>query len=114
MSHRDDDIARLRRCLVWIDERDEIGDHPDEDRFELDPFNVAAFRSMLEGLESNRWEELTEKQRRWVHGVCEKLFDEPEYHNDFSAGRVPLGSSMKTPTPEVLKRPLPMKPPGRR
>ena len=46
-------------------------------------------------------------------GDEERLLDEPEYENAFSAGKVQRGSYGATPTPEVLKI-LPKKPPRRR
>jgi hypothetical protein len=111
MSRRDDDIERLHRCLVEASRRYEADG---EDGTFEEPSWERPFRRMRSDLESNRFEELTDKQRAWVHGVCEKLFDEPTYSNDWSSGKVPRGDALKTPTPEVLKRPLPLKPPGRR
>jgi hypothetical protein len=55
----------------------------------------------------------TAKQAAYIRETHEKVFDDPIYTNDFSAGRVPLGSALKTAVPDVLKKPLPKKPPGR-
>ena len=68
-----------------------------------------SFRDMLD-----KGYPLKEKQVSWVKGIYEKLFDVPTYLNEFSAGNVPLGTALRTPVPEVLKGPLPLKPPGRR
>lgn len=103
MSNRDDDIKQLKACLTWAETNEQR-----EAELQWD----GAFASMLVQLESGRFQQLTEKQRLWVHGVHERLFDEPQYENAWSAGKVPRGSYGKTPTPEVLKT-LPKKPPKR-
>jgi hypothetical protein len=102
---RDDDIKHLRRCLEKVDEALPHGYPPDW---------LGHFQRMLIDLEAGTWYELTEKQRTWVGGVYEKLFDEPIYRNDWSAGRVARGAYGKTEVPAVLLGPLPKKPPGRR
>lgn len=94
-----DDETMLRRCLAWVDEHEEA-----EERF-----NVGAFRDMLSRFEAGR--RFSEAQRSWIAGVYEKLFDEPQYSNDWSAGKVPLGFK-EVPAPKVLQN-LPKKPPGR-
>jgi hypothetical protein len=110
MSHRDDDIKQLKACLAEVERDDDrrlnFGDAAEK-------FDVDAFESMLDGLETHRWEELTEKQRAWVHGVHERLFDEPQYESAWSAGKVAEGKMLKTPIPAVLQKPLPKKPPKR-
>jgi hypothetical protein len=52
---------------------------------------------------------LSAKQRSYVSDVLDKF--EPQYSNDVSAGRVPLGKPVMTP--DVLRH-LPLKPPGYR
>lgn len=92
----------LRACVQRVDQ----GDADDE------PPWYQPFCSMVEKIDSGKWTYLTDRQRGWVRGVYEKLFDEPQYDNLWSSGKVPKGNYGKTPTPEVLlKRPL--KPPGR-
>jgi hypothetical protein len=109
VSNRDNDLALLRACIAeWYSKRDAAEDDGVEEPNWYEPF-----RGMLAGLTSGAWDALTEKQRRWVKGVHERLFDEPQYENLFSSGKVALGGYGKTPTPEVLKKPLPMKPPRR-
>jgi hypothetical protein len=56
---------------------------------------------------------LSDKQIAFVRSVYEKLFDAPQYDNAWSAGKVPRGEALATPVPEVLKTPLPLRPPGR-
>jgi hypothetical protein len=90
----------IDEILAWC------ADHPDE--VEARAIPETAFRDM------SRSFSLSEKQVAWVKGIYEKLFDVPTYLNEFSAGRVPLGTKLATPVPEVLKKPLPLKPPGRR
>lgn len=99
-----DDVRKLRACIEWA------FDHGADDDSEVAPW-LFAFRSMLMALDDGRLVALTEKQRSWVHGVYEKVFDEPIYLNLVSAGRVPLGKPVELP--EVLKK-LPLKPPTRR
>lgn len=107
-------IDKLRRCLAHP-----AVDRPKIERGGLDdrgaaeePFDVAAFQNMLEWAESGR--PLSEKQVSWIDGVFVRLFpgeDEPEYTNEWSAGRVPRGREVATPN--VLRN-LPLRPPGRR
>ena len=100
-AQRDEDLSLLRGCLEWAETNE------DESESWRDAFNnILAMIKHAGGLSS--------KQRRWVRDVHEKLFDEPHYENAFSAGKVPRGDILKTKTPEVLKKPLPKKPPGRR
>lgn len=81
--------------------------HPDEAEVRAVP--ETAFRDMIA-----KGFALTEKQVRWVKGVYEKLFDQPVYLNEWSAGRIPEGKALATPVPDVLKKPLPLRPPSRR
>lgn len=71
-----------------------------------------AFRDMLSRVEESG-RELTDPQRAWVRSIYERLFDTPVYDNAWSSGKVPRGASLATAVPDVLKRPLPLKPPGR-
>jgi len=100
MSQRDDDIAALQRLIVWA----EVEDHE-----EASSTWVEAFIGMLVDLENGKWPLLTEKQRAWVRGVTEKVFDEPTYSNDWSSGKVPRGLR-EVETPAILRN-LPKKPP---
>jgi hypothetical protein len=58
----------------------------------------------------NDFPALTEKQRAYVRGVYEKVFDAPQYENLISSGKAPRGREV--PTPDVLKN-LPKEPPSR-
>jgi len=104
MSLRDDDIKQLKACLAEVERNEAAGEK----------FNVDAFGSMLSALLEGYRDHLTEKQRLWVHGVHERLFDEPQYENLFSTGRAPTGVYGKTPTPAVLQKSLPKRPPTKR
>jgi len=102
-SRQADAAKMLRECLSWAEDHEEEAEHR---------MNVDAFTSMLRVVNADR--DLTEKQIAWIQGVYEKLFDAPQYENLFSSGKVPRGEKLATPIPEVLLRPLPKKPPGRR
>jgi hypothetical protein len=104
LTDRKEDIRLLRACLTWADEHEDDRSESWRD----------AFESMLARLLGHPDLFLTETQRTWVHDIHEKLFDEPTYENAWSAGKIAEGAALKTPTPEVLKKPLPMKPPARR
>lgn len=99
-----DDAKMLRACLAWADEQEK-----DRDLDENEEKWRGAFHDMID-----RWRLLTDRQRQYVKGVFERLFDEPLYENAFSAGKIPLGTALATPVPAVLQKPLPMKPPPRR
>ena len=95
-----EDAKLLRACLEWADEHDD----------EASEQWRGAFRDML-----SRGFGLSHKQAAWIKGVAEKLgIADPQYENAWSAGKVPRGEKLATPVPEVLKKPLPLKPPGRR
>jgi len=57
---------------------------------------------------------LTTKQTEFVHDVFERIVGEPIYKNEWSSGKIPRGEKLATPVPDVLKKPLPLKPPQRR
>ena len=105
MTLRDEDLKKLRALVARAD------DPPDQECD--DPPWAEPFRRMLDDLESGKWPVLTDKQRVWVNGIYDKVFDAPQYENLFSSGKVPRGTIGKTPTPTVLQN-LPKKPPGRR
>jgi hypothetical protein len=110
VSLRDEDLKLLRACInKWEEKCGEAQDDGVEEPNWYQPFD-----SMLDTLVSGRYHELTEKQRKWVRGVHEQLFDEPTYENLFSSGKANLSDYGRTPTPEVLKKPLPKRPPGAR
>jgi hypothetical protein len=98
--HREDDIAALKLLLEHAATLEE------------DPPWLEAFTRMLEDLECGKWSQLTEKQRGWVGGIIEQVFDEPAYLNLFSSGKVPRGLREVPDPPALAHRPL--KPPGRR
>jgi hypothetical protein len=98
------DAKKIRALLAWAAEQEETRElREDEEHWQK------AFKSMLDN-----WRPLTEPQRSWVEGVAEKVLGEITYENLWSAGKVPRGEHLATPVPEVLLRPLPKKPPGRR
>ena len=97
----------LRAIVQWCDER------PDPDEIEVRRVPERAFRDLYARY-SKRPDLLSEKQREWIRGVHARLFDTPTYANAWSAGKVPRGEALATKVPEVLKDPLPLKPPGRR
>lgn len=99
-----DDAKLLRACLAWAEEQEK-----DRDLDENEEKWRGAFQDMLD-----RWRVLTDRQRVYVKGVYEKVIGDPQYLNEFSAGKIPLGTSMATPVPKVLQQPLPMKPPQRK
>lgn len=72
-------------------------------------FDFRAFEGML-----SRGKALTDKQRNYLRDVFERIVGTPQYENLWSAGKVPRGESFATPVPEVLLKPLPKKPPGRK
>ena len=90
----------LDQCLRWADEHDDVA----EDRF-----NVEAFERMRRTIA--RGGRLSPSQESWIEGVYAKLFDEPTYRNEWSAGAIPRGKEV--PTPAVLQN-LPLRPPGRK
>jgi hypothetical protein len=92
MSRRDDDRKLLKDALRL----DRIRDT-----------DASAFEDMLIQLEENRIAALSQKQRDWVL----RVLDVPVYENLVSAGKVPRGREVVTPT-VLLNRPL--KPPTRR
>ena len=70
-----------------------------------------AFGEMAVRLESRPGTALSDKQRKWLAGVYERVTGEPQYENLVSSGRVPRGREVETPA--VLQN-LPKRPPGRR
>jgi hypothetical protein len=99
----DADAKLLRLVLDWAqDHEDELDENQEKWR--------GAFQNMWD-----KWEPLTERQRSYLKGVGDRLkISDPVYTNDWSAGRIPRGKSLATPVPEVLLRPLPKAPPGRK
>jgi hypothetical protein len=108
MSDRADDLRVLRACVSEWDCKRDLAEDDGVD----EPNWYEPFASMLADLENGKWDALTERQRAWVRGVHERLFDEPIYLNLHSAGKVPRGLR-EVPTPEVLTR-RPLKPPSGR
>jgi hypothetical protein len=90
----------LIEILAWCD------DHPEAAEARKIP--ERQFRDMVA-----KGRPLSDVQASWVRCIHERLFDVPVYENAFSAGRVPRGEALATPIPEVLKRPLPKRPPVR-
>lgn len=97
-----DDREMLQKLVAKADELDAADDDKD-DEF-LFPENARrAFRSMLD-----RSLPLSDRQRAWVRGVYEKVFDAPTYENAVSSGRVPRGREVVLLVDAMSK---PLKPP---
>jgi len=88
----------LRKLVNYADEAEE------------DPRWASAMRDMLASGQTF----FSVKQALYICEIYGKVFDEPQYTNDVSAGRVPVGEALRTTIPDVLRKPLPLKPPGRR
>ena len=97
-----EDRKLLTELLAWAD-NPEHEDDPRKERWE------EAFRDMLEVGQT-----LSPLQKKWVARIHDWLCEGVHYENAFSAGKVPIGKALATPIPEVLKKPLPLKPPGRK
>ena len=91
-----DDLQLLRECLAWADKQ------------EGDEHWRRAFEDMLKHGRS-----LSASQQSYIRGVHERLGLGVHYANEWSAGTIPRGTSLATPVPEVLLKPLPKRPPGR-
>lgn len=119
LQHVAEDLRMLRMLCARALELDESDATEDGQGINgIDALNFQenarkAFREMLDRLENGRALELSDKQRAWVRGVFERVFDSPTYENLFSSGKLCLGKPVETPA--VLRREnLPLKPPGRR
>lgn len=93
----------LDAIVRWCDER------PDPDEVEHHKVPEGAMRDMRAKAEAGFL--LSEKQKEWIRGVHERLFDAPSYENAWSNGKVPKGREVETP---AVLRNLPKKPPPRR
>lgn len=101
----DEDQRMLSRLIQRALELSESDD--DKDTAKADRINVGVFEDMLA-----RNRPLSDAQRGWVKDVYEKVFDDPQYANLASSGRLCRGREV--PTPKVLlPQNLPKKPPGR-
>lgn len=103
LDHRRSDIKRLNEIL-------------DPEKHDIDYRERAGFQGMLNYLATHKNKELTPRQREWLQEVEEKLgCDTPPEEYMFSSGKVPRESYHDPhPVPDVLLKPLPMKPPGRK
>lgn len=99
---REEDISQLRRLLMEPD--------ADEETVGLTVRERLVFDGMLARCTAGK--DLSSNQRRWLHDVFERITGAPQYENLWSSKKAPRGVVGKTELPEVLKRPLPMKPPG--
>jgi hypothetical protein len=72
---------------------------------EVEAFERSAFREMLTTLESRPGWQLMPRQRAWVVEVYKRL-------QPIDLHKIPKGRPVATP--EVLRRPLPLKPPRKR
>jgi hypothetical protein len=91
----------VRQCMTLTEGTDEEAERAAK-------IDVAAFEGMI-----TRDRPLSDKQRAWMNAIYEQLFDEPEYENLASSGKLCRGREV--PTPAILRREnLPLKPPRRR
>jgi len=97
--------AEMLRELV--EETGRTSEEEDEPRW------ASSMADMWSRYTNGRLSTFSGKQAAYIRETHEKVFDEPTYSNDFSAGKVALGEALRTPIPDVLKGPLPKKPPGR-
>lgn len=117
MSQHDEDIALLKRAIAAIHKAGEAVENNEADDSEDEAVvgerlqhAFAAFTDMLSCLEAFPAYCLSDRQRAWARGVSERGGG-VEYENLVSSGKANLSSYGATPTPEVLKKALPMKPP---
>jgi hypothetical protein len=73
-----------------------------------------SMQDMWDRYTRGRLNHFSDKQKSYIRETHEKVFDEVNYENAWSTGKVPIGEALRTPVPEVLLKPLPMRPPGRK
>ena len=93
MSHRSDDLRMLNELL---------DKHVDE----LSEREVEAFAGMRFDLQTDRHDDLTDKQRSWLTSVHERIV--PTYANLVSRGLAPRGKEVPSMVGALPKRPPPM------
>ena len=81
---------------------------------EEEPRWASSMQDMWDRYTRGRLSMFSDKQKAYIRETHEKVFDEPHYENLASSGKLALGEALRTPVPDVLKKPLPKKPPGRR
>lgn len=108
MSRDDEDMRMLRELCVKADELDAASNDADAAiaDFKFPDKARTAFRQML-----SRARPLSERQRAWVRGVYETVFDAPVYENLASSGNLCRGREVEL---LVERMPKPKKPPARR
>ena len=109
---RDEDLALLQRLVAAlraldVDEDNEVEMATSQKR------HLETFEDMADRLRKRRLHILSDNQRRFARDVLEKTTGEVTYENAWSAGKVPRGRVGRSAVPEVLRKPLPLKPPGR-
>lgn len=97
-------VQKLKELVDYAHTRDE-GEEP---RWQN------SMEDMLDRHERGRLSAFTKKQLQYITETHDKIFDEPDYQNLVSEGKVIVGEHLRTPVPDVLLKPLPLKPPGRR
>jgi hypothetical protein len=107
MGQRTEDINLLKRFDGL--EIEEDLDFPSKGK--VSESEKKAFSDMLDRLLDGRYACLTASQRKWAKGVLERAKEEPQYLNEFSAGKIPRGKEVATPL--VLQN-LPKSPPPRK
>lgn len=121
MSSRKEDLKLLAELLNTPHVTDDdVYDRPPPGRLSVlererfDDMQRKLLFSPALGERGRRQEELTERQRSWVKGIYERVFDVPQYENLMSSGKAPVGEYGKSAVPAVLCGTLPKKPPDKR
>ena len=92
----------IQRALELVQSNDE------KEVAQAESIAVDAFEDIIA-----RGRPLTDKQRAWVKGVYDRVFDDPQYLNLASSGRLCRGREVELPK-VLLPQNLPKKPPTRR
>jgi hypothetical protein len=92
----------------------ELVDYAETCSDDEEPRWASSMQDMWDRHTRGKLNSFSEKQGRYIRETHEKLFDEPTYENLASSGKLTKGEHLRTPVPDVLKKPLPMRPPGRK
>lgn len=94
-----DDARLLRATIAALRDLGDLDDNQSR--------HLAAFEQMLD-----RYRPLSDNQRQYVRDVAQRL--EVDWEAPLLAKDVPVGEMFRTPVPDVLRKPLPLRPPGRK
>jgi hypothetical protein len=92
----------------------ELVDYASSCEDDAEPRWASSMQDMWDRYTRGRLNHFSDKQKSYVRETHEKVFDEPTYENLASSGRLTIGEALRTPVPEVLLKPLPLRPPGRK